>query len=47
VRLEKVEDLPQLRHPEEGGPPEYPVTKDSYFFHPPAEDLNLNPNLGE
>jgi hypothetical protein len=46
VRLEKVEDLPQLRHPQEGGPPEYPVTKDSYFFPPPADDVNLNPNLG-
>ncbi len=46
VRLEKVEDLPQLRHPQEGGPPEYPITKDSYYFPPPADDVNLNPNLG-
>lgn len=47
VRLEKVEDLPLLRHPNEGGPPEYPVTKDDYFFPVPDKDQFLNPNLGE
>jgi hypothetical protein len=47
VRLEKVEDLPQLRHPDEGGPPEYPVTKGDYFFSIPQDDQILNPNLGE
>ncbi len=47
VRLEKVEDLPQLRHPEEGGPPYTAITKSYYFFSIPAGDQNLNPNLGD
>ena len=38
VRLEMVEDLPELRDTDEGGPPSYPVTKDDYFFTIPEED---------
>jgi hypothetical protein len=47
VRLEKVEDLPQLRHPNEYGPPKYPITKNDYYFPIPVSDRNLNPNLGD
>lgn len=47
VRLEKVEDLSKLRNSAEGGPPYPPITKDSYFFPIPQEDINLNPNLGK
>ncbi len=47
VRLEKVEELPQLRHPQEGGFPEGPVTKEDYFLRIPSEDQLLNPNLEE
>lgn len=46
VRLEKVEELPRLRDPMEGGPP---LTFDKsvyYFKSPPGDDL-LNPNLRE
>jgi hypothetical protein len=45
VRLEMVEDLPELRHPEEGGPPIL-FDKSEYFFPLPPEDILLNPNLG-
>ncbi len=45
VRLEMVEDLPNLRHPQEGSPPES-FDKSAYFFPPLAEDTKLNPNLG-
>ena len=47
VRLEKVEDLPDLRHPDEGGFPEEAVTKENYFFSIPQEEQYLNPNLSE
>jgi starch-binding outer membrane protein, SusD/RagB family len=45
VRLEKVEDLPKIRNPKEGG---WPVTfdKSSYFFPVDPSDTLLNPNLG-
>jgi len=46
VRLEMVEDLPNLRHPQEGGPPET-FDKSAYFFPVPEGDIDLNPNLGE
>ncbi len=45
VRLEMVEDLPNLRHPNEGGPPET-FDKSAYFFPIPEGDIRLNPNLG-
>jgi starch-binding outer membrane protein, SusD/RagB family len=45
VRLEKVEELPNIRNPREGGPPLYPITKDDYFFNKPSSDIILNPNL--
>lgn len=45
LRLEKVDELPELRHPLEGGPPEYPITEDCYFAPIPDEDRWLNPNL--
>ena len=45
VRLEMAEDLPQLRHPREITPPEYPVAKEDYFMTIPDEDIWLNPNL--
>ncbi|MGD2034583.1 MAG: RagB/SusD family nutrient uptake outer membrane protein, partial [Bacteroidales bacterium] len=44
VRLEMVEDLPALRHPAEGGPPEV-FDKTVYFFPVPEGDIRLNPNL--
>jgi hypothetical protein len=44
VRLEMVEDLPALRHPAEGGPPEA-FDKSVYFFPVPEGDIRLNPNL--
>jgi len=47
VRLELVENLPQWRHPQEGGPPFAPITKEDYFSPIPEEDQLLNPNLGE
>jgi len=46
VRLEMVEDLPNLRHPQEGGPPET-FDKSAYFSPVPQGDIELNPNLGE
>ena len=46
VRLEKVEDLPKLRDPNEGGPPTT-FDKSSYFFPPDPTDTTLNPNLGK
>jgi hypothetical protein len=46
VRLEIVEDLPDLRHPQEGGPPET-FDKSVYFSPIPQGDIELNPNLGE
>lgn len=46
VRLEKVEELPTIRDAYEGGPPQYPITKeDDYFFPVPQEDVFLNPSL--
>ncbi|MGD2034244.1 MAG: RagB/SusD family nutrient uptake outer membrane protein [Bacteroidales bacterium] len=47
VRLEMVEELPDLRDPDEGGFPEDAVTKEDYFSPVPAEDILLNPELGE
>jgi len=44
IRLEMVEDLPGLRHPDEGGPPET-FDKSAYFFPVPEGDIRLNPNL--
>jgi starch-binding outer membrane protein, SusD/RagB family len=37
LRLEKIDDLPNIRDPKEGGPPEYPISKDDYFFTKPSE----------
>lgn len=45
LRLEKIEDLPKLRFPYEGGPPEYPINQDDFFFTIPGGDLDLNPNI--
>jgi starch-binding outer membrane protein, SusD/RagB family len=45
VRLEMVEELPKLRHPNEGDPPNV-YDKSIYFFPIPANDTILNPNLG-
>jgi hypothetical protein len=45
VRLEKVEDLPNLRYKKELGPPIH-FTRSEYFFPIPAFDTTLNPNLG-
>ncbi len=45
VRLEKVEELEQTRHPQEGGFPVNPVTKDDYFLSIPEGDQIMNPNL--
>ncbi len=39
VRLEKVEELPELRHPAEGGFPREAVTKDDYFIPIPDEAM--------
>jgi len=47
VRLEMVEDLPNLRNPDEEGFPESTVTKEDYFFTIPEEEQLLNPNLAE
>jgi hypothetical protein len=38
MRLEMVEKSPQLRHPNEPGPPYDPITKDSYFI--PLMEIN-------
>ncbi len=45
IRLEMVEDLPSLRHAEEGGPPET-FDKSAYFYPIPQGDIDLNPELG-
>jgi len=37
MRLEMVEKLPELRHPGETGPPEYPLTKENYYLPVPEE----------
>lgn len=47
VRLEKVEDLPKLRDPDEGGWPTSSVSKSDYFFRIPDNEIALNTNLGE
>ena len=47
VRLEMVEQLPQLRELDEPGFPNGIPTKDDYFFPIPDDDTNLNPNLKE
>ena len=47
VRLEEVEELEQLRHPQEGGIPRYPITKEDYFMPIPQQDIILNPALEE
>jgi starch-binding outer membrane protein, SusD/RagB family len=47
VRLEKVEELEQLRSPDDFGPPDFPITKDDYFSPIPVNDQFLNPNLGK
>ncbi len=36
-RLEMVEKLPELRHPRETGPPDYPMTKEDYYLPIPEE----------
>lgn len=46
VRLEMVEDLPNLRHPQEGGPPKV-FDKSAYFYPIPQGDIDLNPGLNE
>jgi len=45
IRLEQVENLPNLRVADEYGPPDYPCNKEDYFFPIPIYDHNLNPNL--
>jgi hypothetical protein len=45
IRLEQVENLPNLRDLGENGPPNYPADKNDYFFPLPDFDQNLNPNL--
>jgi hypothetical protein len=45
VRLEMVEELPDLRYKQEGGPPDI-FDKSVYFFPIPAKDTLLNPGLG-
>lgn len=45
VRLEMVEQLPQLRDPDEFGFPSGTPTKDDYFYPIPDGDITLNPNL--
>jgi hypothetical protein len=47
VRLEKVEELATLRNKDEGGPPFGVYNKSVYFSAIPADDIILNPNLGE
>ena len=47
VRLEKVEELEYTRHPDEGGFPQYTVTKEDYFMKIPEGEQYLNPNLTE
>ncbi len=37
IRLEMAEELPELRHPKEKGPPKYPVTKEDYYLPIPEE----------
>ncbi|UCH14060.1 MAG: RagB/SusD family nutrient uptake outer membrane protein [Bacteroidales bacterium] len=37
IRLEMVEKLPELRHPNEKSPPAYPVTREDYFLPVPEE----------
>ena len=44
VRLEMVENLPGLRHPNETGPPDS-YDKSAYFFPIPEGDIELNPDL--
>jgi len=44
-RLEKMEELPNLRHPQEGGSPKYPISKSNYWEPKPSSDYELNPNL--
>ncbi len=46
VRLEMVEDLPNLRNPGEGEPPSA-FDKSEYFFPIHTRDQNLDPNLSE
>jgi hypothetical protein len=46
VRLEMIENLPNLRNHEEGGPPST-FNKSVYFSPIPAIDTVLNPNLGK
>jgi hypothetical protein len=48
VRLEMVEDLPQLRGIDDGDfPADMIATKDDYYFPIPEGDILLNPALGE
>ncbi|MBN2165601.1 MAG: RagB/SusD family nutrient uptake outer membrane protein [Marinilabiliaceae bacterium] len=48
VRLEMVEDLPQLREIDDGDfPADMIVTKDDYYFPIPVGEIILNPSLGE
>ncbi|MFC2137841.1 RagB/SusD family nutrient uptake outer membrane protein [Bacteroidota bacterium] len=37
LRLEMVDQLPELRDPDEKGPPEYPITEDDLYFPIPEE----------
>jgi hypothetical protein len=37
IRLEMVEKLPELRHPDETGPPNDPLTKEDYYLPVPEE----------
>lgn len=37
LRLEMVEKLPEIRHPNEKGPPTYPVTEEDYYLPIPEE----------
>jgi hypothetical protein len=48
VRLEMVEDLPQLRNTTTGDFPDNNIiTKKDYYFPIPKEDIILNPALGD
>ena len=47
LRLEKLEELDQYRHPNENSPPWKTITHDEYFLSIPEQDISLNPALEE
>ncbi len=48
LRLEMVEEIPELRHPDQPGPPqEEDINANIYFAPVPTEEIKLNPYLND